>query len=396
MQQPKISVIVPVYNVEKYLKQCLDSIVNQTYKNLEIIIVNDGTKDNSMKIVENYLQDNRIKVINKENGGLASARNSGLEKVTGKYISFIDSDDWIELNMYEELVSQINDEDILIYRYFSYDDKKKKIVGKKKIDFYSQNKLEDKYLYVELPCCCWSKLYKKEYLEKNNFKFLEILYEDVFWNIETIFSTEKIKFIDKRFPERLLDKLYRDGKLELCTFQGKNDSEYKLSLNLYPSYEKEGEFTLVCYNFEDKPLAKLTFGFLEDSIIIGGLQGLEKGEDTNLIKEATKNMYGVFPKRLVLEILYLLFPEYRVLGVSREKHIYFSDHYRKRKEGKVHANYDEFWASLDGEEKDGMWLLPKKLERKNIEEIPSKKRSLYQNRFNLLDSIFERILRNIE
>lgn len=135
MQQPKISVIVPVYNVEKYLKQCLDSIVNQTYKNLEIIIVNDGTKDNSMKIVENYLQDNRIKVINKENGGLASARNSGLEKVTGKYISFIDSDDWIELNMYEELVSQINDEDILIYRYFSYDDKKKKIVGKKKNRF---------------------------------------------------------------------------------------------------------------------------------------------------------------------------------------------------------------------------------------------------------------------
>lgn len=156
-------------------------------------------------------------------------------------------------------------------------------------------------------------------------------------------------------------------------FSRENDSEYKLSLNLYPSYEKEGEFTLVCYNFEDKPLAKLTFGFLEDSIIIGGLQGLEKGEDTNLIKEATKNMYGVFPKRLVLEILYLLFPEYRVLGVSREKHIYFSDHYRKRKEGKVHANYDEFWASLDGEEKDGMWLLPKKLERKNIEEIPSKK-----------------------
>lgn len=208
--------------------------------------------------------------------------------------------------------------------------------------------------------------------------------------------TTSYKILDKRFPERLLDKLYRDGKLELCTFQGKNDSEYKLSLNLYPAYEKEGEFTLVCYNFEDKPLAKLTFGFLEDSIIMGGLQGLEKGEDTNLIKEATKNMYGVFPKRLVLEILYLLFPEYRVLGVSREKHIYFSDHYRKRKEGKVHANYDEFWASLDGEEKDGMWLLPKKLERKNIEEIPSKKRSLYQNRFNLLDSIFERILRNIE
>lgn len=226
MQQLKVSIIVPIYNVEKYLKQCLDSIVNQTYKNLEIIIVNDGTKDNSMKIVEEYLQDNRIKIINKENGGLASARNSGLEKVTGEYISFIDSDDWIELNMYEELVSQISDEDILIYRYFSYDDKKKKIVGKKKIDFYSQNKLEDKYLYVELPCCCWNKLYKKEYLEKNNFKFLEILYEDVFWNIETIFSTEKIKFIDKRY---YYYRVNRDDSIMKLTkeIKGKNIEEFK-------------------------------------------------------------------------------------------------------------------------------------------------------------------------
>ena len=100
MQQPKVSVIVPVYNVEKYLKQCLDSIVNQTYKNLEIIIVNDGTKDNSMKIVEEYLQDKRIKVINKENGGLSSARNRGIEEATGEYISFVDSDDYIDLNLW--------------------------------------------------------------------------------------------------------------------------------------------------------------------------------------------------------------------------------------------------------------------------------------------------------
>ena len=202
--------------------------------------------------------------------------------------------------------------------------------------------------------------------------------------------------LDKRFPEELLAKLYREGRLELCTFRGKSDTEYKLFLNLYPAYEKEGEFILVCYNFEDKPLAKLTFGFLENSIIIGGLQGLEKGEDTNLIKEATKNMYGVFPKRLVLEILYLLFSEYEVIGVGREKHIYFSSHYRKKKEGKVHANYDEFWESLDGKEENGMWILPRKLERKSIEEIPSKKRSLYQNRFNLLDSIFEKVLNKLK
>ncbi|WP_294705371.1 VirK/YbjX family protein [uncultured Fusobacterium sp.] len=214
----------------------------------------------------------------------------------------------------------------------------------------------------------------------------------------TLENSEKIKAIisayevlDRKFPENILEQLYKDGKLELCTFIGKGDLEYKISINLYPNYEKEGEFTLVCYNFEDKPLAKLTFGFLDNSIIIGGLQGLEKGENPNLIKEATKSMYGIFPKKIVLEVLYLLFPEYEIIGVGRDKHIYFSDHYRKKKEGKVYANYDEFWESIDGIEKDGMWILPTKLERKKLEDIPSKKRSLYQNRFSLLDSIFENI-----
>ena len=100
----KVSVIVPVYNVEKYIRQCLESIINQTYKNLEIIVVNDGTKDNSMKIVEEYLSDERIKVINKENGGIASARNRGIDEATGEYISFVDSDDWLELNTYEKFL----------------------------------------------------------------------------------------------------------------------------------------------------------------------------------------------------------------------------------------------------------------------------------------------------
>ncbi len=310
MQQPKISVIVPIYNVEKYLKQCLDSIVNQTYKNLEIIIVNDGTKDNSMKIVENYLQDNRIKVINKENGGLASARNSGLEKVTGKYISFIDSDDWIELNMYEELVSQINDEDILIYRYFSYDDKKKKIVGKKKIDFYSQNKLEDKYLYVELPCCCWSKLYKKEYLEKNNFKFLEILYEDVFWNIETIFSTEKIKFIDKRY---YYYRVNRDDSIMKLTkeIKGKNIEEFKKKQeNSYKViYENIEKFTTTRKN--NLSIGRILYLLLEKE------RWQVKIDGNIFVKEIDESIRFNF-KRLKKEEVEVLLKKFKELLESKE------------------------------------------------------------------------------
>lgn len=105
----KISVIVPVYNVELYLIKCLDSIINQTYENLEIILVNDGSTDNSGKICDQYKGiDKRILVIHKENGGLSSARNTGINVATGEFIGFIDSDDWIEPDYYELLYNGIS------------------------------------------------------------------------------------------------------------------------------------------------------------------------------------------------------------------------------------------------------------------------------------------------
>lgn len=101
----KISVIVPVYKVEPYLRKCLDSIVNQTYRNLEIILVDDGSPDNCGAICDEYAaKDNRITVIHKENGGVSSARNAGLDKASGDWIGWVDSDDWIELDMYEYLL----------------------------------------------------------------------------------------------------------------------------------------------------------------------------------------------------------------------------------------------------------------------------------------------------
>lgn len=106
--EAKVSVIVPVYNVEKYLNKCIETLINQTYKNLEIILVNDGSTDNSYALCEEYARrDMRIKVINKENGGLSDARNAGLKIATGKYISFIDSDDYVELDMIYNLYQGI-------------------------------------------------------------------------------------------------------------------------------------------------------------------------------------------------------------------------------------------------------------------------------------------------
>lgn len=105
---PKLSVIVPVYKVEPYINKCVDSILNQTYKNLEIILVDDGSPDNCGKICDEYAEkDNRVRVIHKENGGLSDARNFALDIVAGEYVSFIDSDDWIEKEMYAETLAYI-------------------------------------------------------------------------------------------------------------------------------------------------------------------------------------------------------------------------------------------------------------------------------------------------
>lgn len=118
MNNELISIIIPVYNVEKYLCECLDSVINQTYKNLEIILVDDGSTDNSGSICDKYhKKDNRIKVIHKMNGGVSSARNYGLNVATGKYINFIDPDDWVENNFIECLYSYANKDTIVCCSY---------------------------------------------------------------------------------------------------------------------------------------------------------------------------------------------------------------------------------------------------------------------------------------
>ena len=103
--EPIVSVIIPVYNVEQYLKRCIDSVIDQTYRNLEIILVDDGSNDGSGEICDNYAQnDSRIKVIHKSNGGLSDARNAGIDRSTGIYIMFVDSDDWINRECVELLI----------------------------------------------------------------------------------------------------------------------------------------------------------------------------------------------------------------------------------------------------------------------------------------------------
>lgn len=198
---PKISIIIPVYNVEKYLARCIDSILLQSFKDFEVICINDGSKDNSLKILKKYKNiDNRIKVINKKNEGSGEARNRGLELARGKYISFVDSDDWLNENFLEVMYKKIinSEYDIVMCNPIIVYNKNKEILrtGKfKELDF-KKNPFEIIEI-LNMPII-WNKLYKKEILLKHNIKFPKFLYhQDVEFLYKVLVNTKKIYKIEK-------------------------------------------------------------------------------------------------------------------------------------------------------------------------------------------------------
>jgi len=186
MQNPLISIIIPIYKVEDYIRCCIDSILSQTYKNLEIILVDDGSPDNCGSVCEEYsLKDKRIKVIYKKNGGLSSARNAGLDIASGEYIGFVDSDDWIENDMYESLYNAIifHKADISVCgRYIASGNKITTISDSEKAEVFTRcEALSELVLdeYSGMKNFAWDKLYKKELFD--NVRYPEgKCYEDIF------------------------------------------------------------------------------------------------------------------------------------------------------------------------------------------------------------------------
>ena len=163
MNNPKISVIIPVYNVEKYLSECLDSIVNQTLKDIEIICVNDGSTDNSLSILQEYAsKDKRIKIIDKENEGQGYARKVGLDIVSGEYILFCDSDDKYFLNnVFEKLYFEMdkNKSDLMIFRFIRGN-------NKESFKLESDKPIKTSVFIFALSFAPWFKIYKKSFLDR--------------------------------------------------------------------------------------------------------------------------------------------------------------------------------------------------------------------------------------
>lgn len=204
------SIIIPVYNNEKYIKFCLDKIINQTFQNFEVLCINDGSTDNTSEILKKYSEiDSRIKIINIPHSGVSKARNIGLEIAAADYVSFIDSDDVISINLYEKVSNIINNSspEIIIFNGLFYDQKRRKLKNKKFIDASKIINYVDEYTthtYKDFDNLFFSqdsiaiKIFKKSFLKENNIQFDEnTCFEDVIFNFFTLLSAKSINVLDE-------------------------------------------------------------------------------------------------------------------------------------------------------------------------------------------------------
>lgn len=198
----KISIIVPIYNVEKYLNRCIESIVNQTYQNLEIILVDDGSPDQCSEICDQWaLKDSRIKVIHKKNGGLSDARNKGMEIASGDYIGFVDSDDWLHKNALEILLLFMQESQVDIVECKSSSVERyvqDEIVLKNQIKscrYSTETALSRLILEKPLKQTVWNKLYRRKLIEQIPFEVGKY-HEDEYWTYQIFAKAKEILFID--------------------------------------------------------------------------------------------------------------------------------------------------------------------------------------------------------
>lgn len=303
---PKVSIIVPIYNSEKYMSKCIESILNQTLSEIEIILVNDGSTDNSGKIIENYAKkDNRIKVIHQQNSGPSVARNKGMSIAKGKYIGFVDSDDYIESNMYEELYNNANNKSIEV-AMCSYNEKylyndieyvikpkldsnmiyEKEDIKQGIISTFSKN---DNYGFYSL---C-NKLYLKEWLIKENLT-IDINRdhgEDWWFNINVFSKLNSFVYIDKvlynyvHSNNKSLMVKYRENQFDLFL-----DGRLKMKEIMPKEYMDYNEFNKR-FVYEFSAYIIRTFKEVEDSkkrnLLIRNVLNNEE------VKESCKNLSGL-------------------------------------------------------------------------------------------------------
>jgi len=252
----KYSIIIPIYNVEKYLDKCLNSVLNQEYDNFEVIMVNDGTKDNSEKIMQKYSKkDKRFKSYNKENGGLSSARNYGLNYTTGDYLIFLDSDDYIEkdyLYKVNEVLSNNKDIDLLRIKCKKVDEDGNLISLEEGLNKSGLINIQDLFPITPFETA-WSYIYKTSFWKENNFKYMEgKIHEDFGLTPEILMKAKKIYYLDyygynyvqrigsimsikdnSKVLKRLFDILEQYDRLININYNNENEKVFKSFITNY-------------------------------------------------------------------------------------------------------------------------------------------------------------------
>lgn len=247
----KLSIIVPVYNVEKYIGRCMESLLNQTYKNIEIILINDGSTDKSGEMCDKYaLQDNRVTVFHQKNEGVSSARNTGIKNATGKYITFVDPDDWVELDMYENIISKFNDEIDAVFctnvEEYETETGKKAITRKPDISGVVSGRDALRAASIKMRSgyfvAVWNKVFKRDTIVKANIYFEDYkIAEDELWLTKFLPTLNRVYLL----PEPYYHWFQRKGS----ALKGKKTYKVwksllnaKIEVSKQVSYDKELKF----------------------------------------------------------------------------------------------------------------------------------------------------------
>jgi len=302
-----ISIIVPIYKVEKYLERCVDSLLCQTYKNLEIILVDDGSPDSCPQICDEYAKkDNRIKVIHKQNGGLSDARNVGIDVCSGDYIMFVDSDDWVEKNICEYLLELVKkyDADFSMCGYVSQKEKQISSIvqEREEICYYFNEQVLDQLQQtnIKLLCTAWAKLYKRALFNSLRYPVGK-LHEDEFVLHHILFNTKS--FIYSSLPlynyfirsgsitSSMTDKNLEDKLLafkERYEYLKDNGVDYDKCANIYMNGLR-GVYN--CLDKEQKKHKKLVF-----SQFVITYKQCKHPTKKNMLFRYFKSLYNVFFK----------------------------------------------------------------------------------------------------
>ncbi len=281
-----VSVIVPVYRVEKYLDRCLDSLVNQTLEEIEIIVVNDGSPDNSQAIIDRYVNNypNRVFGYIKPNGGLSDARNFGIQYARGAYIGFVDSDDYIDLEMYERMYTKalVEDADLVICDImYEWEQTNRTMLMKGLKDIAGVSKKKSAFLS---PLFAWNKLYHRKFFFENKFRYpLNLWYEDIPVTLPIFTQANTITYINEAFVHYVQrsNSIMGSGEnpKQYDIFQIiENTLKYLKSNLLIKEYYEEFEY--VC---------------IEQLILYGGFRFLKSKDYVNLFDNSFKFMSLNFP-----------------------------------------------------------------------------------------------------